>query len=292
MEEAKSHTHNARAPYFRFVQGINLCGPTMLEIASYGRGALYNQEELAAYIGAYVSIDHVNSYSPILRARALEKVDKIDPRTGEVVKGADGNPIKVDHKDVGFSIDRWEEEEVKEKIRYLGLEVSVYHPSELGLTRLVKKPSEFTEEELKIASEFIGANLDKRNDVGMNFRWDRLRGTEDGHYVLVSSFNDKNYRVTVTDPSSTNPPNWSKDLGEFLYGMQPVFREDDNQERERGFIIFSGPDRLETKNLSKLIKSSARAPPYRPVAYQITPKTIDPSKFPKPIMPNERFNRN
>ncbi len=290
MGESKNNIHTSRVPYFHFRQGINLCGPTKLQIVLYGRGALYDQEELAAYMGVYVSIDHKNSYSPVLRHRALPKVDKIDPRTGEVVKDLGGNPVKVDDARVGFSICRWENKRVQEKIRYLGLEVSVHRPSDLGLTRLVKDPSEYTEEELRIASEFIGPeNLDRGNDVGMNYRWDKFRGTEDGHYVLISSFNEKNYLVTVTDPSPTNPPNWSENLRKFLFGMQPVFREDDNKQRERGFLVFKGPRKLKTYDLSELLNTSGEAPKYIPVAYEMKPKDIDPEKFPKPIMPEERM---
>lgn len=268
--------HTVKTPYFRLKQGIDLCGITCPQMVFKRKGADYDQDYLAAYMGAYVSEEHKDTYSPVLRARTLPKIKYIDPKTRKSAKKDDAR--------VGFLFDRYKDKRVQDKIKRLGLEILVYHPSDLGLIKVVSDISEIENEDIEGVSQFIAENLDAGNDVMMNYRWDNFRGTENGHYVLIAAYNENNHSVTVVDPSPFAPSNgyWSENLKKFLYGMQPIWKEDDGKKRERGFVIFKGPQKLKKVEGVEPPDLTKRAPMYRPVVYKIEKQDINPKDYPKP----------
>ncbi len=231
-------TLTSKTPYIPLEQKPDLCFHAIIRTDINRRGVLYDLDSLAVYLGAYINEDNKDIYSPELQQRALPK----------------------DDARVGFLIDNLEKVETLEKLAKLGYE-------EFKLHRI----GEF--DNLKDVSDFITYNLGRNNyaeqdvAIGLNFRWDKIRGTKNGHYVLVAAYDNKSKIVTVCDTSFINNSFWTMHLSRFVEGMKSIYEEDDGKRRERGLFIASGPSKfvkipgIEPENLA----FSAR--PYIPHIY-------------------------
>jgi len=203
-------------------------------------------EDFATRIGAYIDKRDADQFMGGMKRRALSRDD---PR-------------------VGFVIESFEDVKYQQRMKKeFGLEVNVYRPSSIS------DPSDLGRY-FNDVSKFLSDKIDSGYDVAMNFHWKPLRGTENGHYVLVAAYDDKNHDVYVADPSPYSPDFWKLDLETFLHAMKPIWDEPKKDRRERGFITFGPPYRDENKTDQNLL-SYKQVPLYSPVI--IVPHRMKPN---------------
>jgi hypothetical protein len=81
------------------------------------------------------------------------------------------------------------------------------------------------------ATRLVQKNINKGNDVLINFHWKPLGKKGHGHYVLASEI--KNSILTVCDPSPNQPAHWKAPIKKFVQSMHSRYGQ------TRGFITIN-----------------------------------------------------
>ncbi len=232
-------------------QKPNLCAATCLQMILDRRGIEYGYslENLAVTLGLYIDKKDKEMFGGELKKRNLPHGDAR----------------------IGLLYDNFKEEKIPQIIK-----------ENFGLTIETKYPSEIGQRNVK---EFLTENLKQGKDIMINYRLEPFNGRKGGHYVLTFAFNEENRDVYVTDPSPFIQEYWKQKLGIFLYGMKPIWKEDDNKKRERGFVVFSGPINKEPEDPSKIYEIIKNTRNYVPVDARI--KIKNPAPVPFNFFPRE-----
>lgn len=195
-------------------QKPNLCAATCLQMILGRRGIEYGYslENLAVQLGLYIDEEDKDMFGEELRRRTL----------------------KHGSAEIGLLFDDFKKPEKLGLIKSIwGIDAKVLHPSEIGIRKI---------------KDFLVAEIEKGNDIMLNYRLEPFNGRTDGHYVLMFALNEDTNDIYVSDPSPFVQEYWKAKLGRFLWAMKPRWKEDDNKKRERGFVIFSGPMNKEKDN--------------------------------------------
>jgi hypothetical protein len=190
-------------------QNLEQCGGVDFRVLLDRRGiptGFYGTDGLACFLGTRINERDIHSYTSVLRGMAVDEKEE-----------------------TGLTIDDFAKpglvKAIKEKY---GLDVEVHKPSQIRMKG-------------QRLEEFLIENIVKDNDVMINFRWDELRHTEDGHFVLLAAYDEQTHEVYVADSSYGTPEYWKIPITRFSKAMEAGYPEKDNKLRERGFIVFSGP---------------------------------------------------
>jgi hypothetical protein len=239
--------YTSKTPYIPLEQKPDFCYPGIINTDTNRRGVLYDLDSLAAFLEVNINEKYKEMYSPELQKRALPE----------------GNA------NIGFLVDRLKDPENLGRILKLGYNKAKFH-----------WVSEF--KNLDDASDFIAENMEKNRlsdhdvAIGMNFRWDKIRGTKNGHYTLIAAYDNKSKIITICDTSFTNQGFCTIHLEPIIEGMQARYEEDDGKPRERGFLELDGPSKLiRIPGIITPEELYKTAKPYAPHAFklvEVTPK--------------------
>lgn len=180
--------------YKHLVEKPSLCGPACIQMILLRRGVWIDQEEIAKEVGARIMPKEYKFFSLKFR---LSK----DPNDAGI------NLVEFDKKRVKYFF----------KKHKLTINSEVFHISKISN---VKK--------------FIKENLDKGNDVMVNFHMSYFdKSKKWGHFNLIEKI--KGDVITFCDPSPESKSYWITTISNLVASMDKKI-----DGKERGFVIFSG----------------------------------------------------
>jgi hypothetical protein len=93
----------------------------------------------------------------------------------------------------------------------------------------------FLTSEIESLESFLADNINKGNDVMINFWWKPISGIDFGHFVLLSEYDTEKRTLTVCDPSPGRKSLSRIGLEKLVKAMGPEFTG-----KERGLVVFRG----------------------------------------------------
>ncbi|MFC1741167.1 C39 family peptidase [Nanoarchaeota archaeon] len=178
--------------YHSIKQKKNLCGPTCLQMILFRWGVWMDQEALAARIGLRIDEDDRQLYMLPLETAPKDNLSML-----------------------GIKLTEFNDSKAKEALEDHSMMPQVH------LIRDIDNPH-----------QFLIDNLDADHDIMANFWWGPINGKQNGHYVLVCSYDPETKEVTICDPS-TEEKNYQKyDLQKLVDAMHPRWNGE-----ERGFLV-------------------------------------------------------
>lgn len=186
-------THIQKPRYKHLLQKKSFCSAACIQMILFRRNFWIDQELLAKELDIKVCEDDLSLY--VKKFMALPK----------------------GHPQIGFPLENFENDYVKDVLKTLHLKAKVHKLSEI--------------ENLE---EFIASNIDCGRDVMLNIWWEPLTKRKHGHYVLVSEFDSEKGEATVFDPHYASKNEWTITTDQIKESMLDKW---DGQ--ERGLVIFS-----------------------------------------------------
>jgi len=179
--------------YKHLVEKPSMCGPACLQMILLRRHIWIDQEIIAKEIGARIMPSEKEYFT--LRFTVSK------------------NP-----KNAGINLVDFNKKQVRDffKKHQLKIKIEVIHISKI-----------------KDVKKFIKENLDKRNDLMVNFHMGYFDKSKDwGHFNLIDGI--KGDKITFCDPWPRNKSYWTTTISDLVAAMD---KKTDG--RERGFIVFS-----------------------------------------------------
>ncbi len=256
-------------------QKPDLCPTATIAQEAQRRGIFSGSlETLAVKIKQNVSSQNEKMYGKALRRRSLPKKDA----------------------QIGLTFERAYDLKLQEIIKkeLQGLTMTPYKIGDItgeSIHEMREQNYDITKARKKVI-RFLLDNLSSNNGVGINYRLDPFNGRNDGHYVLGFAFHKNTKNLYVCDSSFLSPEYWKEPLDTFINAMRPIWKEDDNSIRQRGFIVLSGPMLAEKQSKKEIKKILMNTPKYEPINARIVQFPSHPEDRKTPYTPKKTKNEN